>query len=377
MDPVERTVRVLYPPNGALVRLRTEDDWQRDVEPVAVEQDGACHVFRLLLTKPSLYLKPVLRRGDDVRWAVGPNVLIVAALEHVARDLHPYFDSPMSCSETVLHDVEGHEGGRRHACRVYLPPGYGENTLHRYPVAYMQDGQNLFFPQEAAFGQTWRVRETLERLTAMNQTSEMIIVGIEPEDRMEDYTRPGYEAYGRFVVDVLKPRVDAQLRTRPDAASTAVIGSSLGGVVSFYMAWQHPQVFGMAACLSSTFGYKDDLRERVAEEPRRDLRLYLDSGFPRDNFEVTKQMAASLLDRGFQFGHDLLYLAFPDAQHKETAWATRLHIPFQFLFGAAHAIQGLRAPPAHPLPPEPSVPPEPPPTRGASPAKAGRKRRSA
>ena len=339
MDPVERTVRVFYPPVDAAVRLRTEDDWARDVEPVAVEQDGACHVFRLRLERPFLYLKPVLRRGDDVRWSAGDNVLIVAAFDQVPRDVYPYFLAPVRCSEADLHEVPSRDGSRSHACRVYLPPGYAENTLQRFPVAYMQDGHNLFFPQEAAQGQTWRVRETLERLTTMNQTTEMIVVGVQPEDRMEDYTKPGYEAYGRFLAHDLKPLVDSRYRTLPEASSTAVIGSSLGGVVSMYLAWEHPSVFGMAACLSSTFGHKDDLRDRVAEEPRRDVRLYLDSGFPSDNFEVTKQLAATLLERGWRFGQDLLYLAFPEGVHREAAWATRLHIPFQFLFGATRQLR--------------------------------------
>jgi predicted alpha/beta superfamily hydrolase len=352
MDPVERTVRVFYPPTDGAMRLRTESDWDHDVEPVGVEQGGTCHVFRLRLTKPFLYLKPVLRRGDEVRWAAGPNVLIVAALEEVARDLHPYFLAPVSCSEAALHEVESRDGSRRHACRVYLPPGYGENTLQRYPVAYMQDGQNLFFPEEAFQGQTWRVRETLERLTMMNQATEMIVVGVQPRDRMADYTRPGYESYGRFLAEDLKPRVDAEYRTLPEASSTAVIGSSLGGVAAFYLAWEHPTSFGMAACLSSTFGHQDDLRERVAAEPRRDIRLYLDSGYPKDNFEVTKQLAATLFERGWRLGTDLLYLAFPEAAHREAAWATRLHIPFQFLFGASRQLRELtaRATPQAPAP---------------------------
>ncbi len=341
MDPVERTVRVFYPPTDAAMRLRAEPDWERDIEPVSVEQGGTCHVFRLKLTHPFLYLKPVLRRGDDVRWSAGANVLIVAALEQVARDVYPYFLAPVACSEAALHEVESQDGSRCHGVRVYLPPGYAENTLQRFPVAYMQDGHNLFFPQEAFQGQTWRVRETLERLTTMNQTTEMIVVGVQPEDRMEDYTKPGYEPYGRFLAHDLKPRVDAEYRTLPEASSTAVIGSSLGGVVALYLAWEHPTSFGMAACLSSTFGHKDDLRERVAEEPRRDIRLYLDSGYPSDNFEVTKQLAATLFERGWRSGTDLLYLAFPEAAHREAAWATRLHIPFQFLFGASRQLREL------------------------------------
>lgn len=343
MDPIERTVRVLYPPTDAQVRLRTEDDWTRDVEPVAVEQDGACHVFRLRLARPFLYFKPVLRRGDGIRWAAGPNVLIVAALEDLARDVYPYFVAPVECSEADLHEVESRDGARRHACRVFLPPGYAENTLQRFPVAYMQDGHNLFFPEEAAAGRTWRVRETLERLTTMNQTTEMIVVGVQPADRMEDYTKPGYEGYGRFLAQDLKPLVDGRFRTQPEASSTAVIGSSLGGVVSLYLAWEHPEAFGMAACMSSTFGHKDDLRERVAGEPRRDLHLYLDSGFPSDNFEVTKQLAATLVGRGWRLGTDLLSFAFPEAAHREDAWATRLHSPFQFLFGASRQLRELSA----------------------------------
>jgi predicted alpha/beta superfamily hydrolase len=263
----------------------------------------------------------------------------VAALEGYTRDVYPYFDAPQACAEASLREESGDDGTRRHSFRVFLPPGYAENTLQRYPVAYMQDGQNLFFRGEAFQGRTWRVRETVALLTEMNQAAEMIVVGIQPRDRMADYTKPGYEEYGRFLVEELKPRVDAEFRTQKEAAATAVMGSSLGGVVSLYLAWQHAGTFGMAACLSSTFGHADDLRERIADEPRRDLRLYLDSGYPRDNFEVTKQMVALLVDRGYRLGEDLLYLAFPEARHDESAWATRLHVPFQFLFGASRQLQ--------------------------------------
>ena len=72
------------------------------------------------------------------------------------------------------------------------------------------------------------------------------------------------------------------------------MGASLGGVVSFFLGWEYPQVFGNVACLSSSFGYRDDLLRRVKEDcldDRRDLRIYLDSGWPRDNYETTVTMA--------------------------------------------------------------------------------------
>ena len=87
-------------------------------------------------------------------------------------------------------------------------------------------------------------------------------------------------------------------------------GSSLGGVVSFYTVWQYPEVFGAAACMSSTFSHKDDLLERVLSEPKRNVGFYLDSGWPGDNYEVTVAMALALVSRGWRYGRDLFTYVF-------------------------------------------------------------------
>jgi predicted alpha/beta superfamily hydrolase len=203
----------------------------------------------------------------------------------------------------------------------------------------MQDGKNLFFPEEAFAGTEWRVDETMDRLDQMNAIRKAIVVGVHPADRMKDYTRPGYESYGRFLVETLKPTIDATYRTRPGREDTVVVGSSLGGVVSLYMVWHHADVFGRAACLSSTFGVFDDLFSRIASEPRRDILLYLDSGWPRDNYDATNAMRDLLLARGFRLGVDLLQFSAPEGLHSEASWAARLHIPFQFFFGRAWLAQ--------------------------------------
>jgi predicted alpha/beta superfamily hydrolase len=229
--------------------------------------------------------------------------------------------------------VPGGSGDYAHKVRVYQPPGYDENTLKRYPVLYMHDGTNLFFPEESFLGETWQVDETMDTLDAMNVIDKCIVVGVYAGDRMNEYTKPGYEGYGRFLVESLKPFIDGGFRTLGGPDNTAVMGSSLGGVVSFYLGWQWPQVFGMAACLSSTFGYRDDFFQRVRSEPKRDVRFYLDSGWPEDNYEPTQGMRDLLASRGYRSGEDLLYYAFPQAEHSERFWASRLHIPFQFFFG--------------------------------------------
>jgi predicted alpha/beta superfamily hydrolase len=170
-------------------------------------------------------------------------------------------------------------------------------------------------------------------LDKMNAIEEAIVVGIFPNDRMTEYTQPGYEDYGRFLVETLKPLIDRKYRTLGGPMNTAAMGSSLGGVVSFYLGWQWPDVFGKIACLSSTFDYRDNLLERVSAEPKRKIRIYLDSGWPGDNYEATRSMRDRLIWKGYRPGSELFYLAFPEAKHDENAWAARSPIPFQFLFG--------------------------------------------
>ena len=170
-------------------------------------------------------------------------------------------------------------------------------------------------------------------LDKMNAIEEVIVVGIHPNDRMNEYTMPGYEDYGRFLVESLKPLIDGKYRTLTGPANTAAMGSSLGGVVSFYLGWQWPEVFGKIACLSSTFTYRDNLLDRVSTESKRKLRIYLDSGWPGDNYEDTRSMRDRLIWKGYRPGSELFYIAFPEAKHDENAWASRSPIPFQFLFG--------------------------------------------
>ena len=326
------TIRVHYPLSSGRMALRTDGDWDRDIKPVSVSRDGTRFDFCLEPDKPYVYFKPVIRENGTIHWAQGDNYLAFPS-GRGARNVHPYFFADPVCSACVLQRVPSAGAMKEHAVRVFYPPGYHENTLARYPVLYMHDGQNLFFPGEAFNGQHWKVQETLRILDSMSLVKKAIVVGIYPGDRKADYTSPGYEAYGRFIVEELKPWVDSTYRTLKGPAHTAVMGSSLGGVVSLFLGWQWPEVFGKVACMSSTFGWKDDLFDRVESEQRRAISIYLDSGWPRDNYEVTRSMRALLQRRGFQDGRDLLYFAFPEARHDERHWAVRAHVPFQFFFG--------------------------------------------
>lgn len=339
----ERQVRVIYPLESGRIVLSTGPAWDAHLEPAAVGGDGHVFEFTLRSEHPFLYCKPCVVAGAGVRPACGPGNLILMT-EPGSHDLYPHFSAEEGgrISSVIKHDSA--ILGRTHLFRVYFPPGYRENTLKRYPVVYMQDGRNLFFPQESFLGAEWQVDETLDLLNSMSMIDQTIVVGLYAERREEEYTAPGYRDYGRSLVEEIKPLVDARCRTLTGPAETGVMGASLGGVVSFYMAWEWPEVFGRAACLSSTFGWRDDLIGRVLGEPKRAIRVYLDSGWPGDNYEVTLSMSMALIECGYRFGRDFLYFVFPKAPHSETSWAARLHLPFQLFSGkVVRAARRFRA----------------------------------
>ena len=265
---------------------------------MAVSSDGNTATFEIEAQQPFVYFKPCLIKNGGMHWAVGTNNLLIMAGED-NRVVYPYFFSDPRGRFSPLVEVESAILNRRHRLRVYLPPGYEENTLARYPFAYMQDGQNLFFPHEAFQHKDWGVNETSQILRTMQAIEDFIIVGVHSDERREEeYTKPGYEAYARSIVEELVPAEQLFLRTTRNRLDRTMWGSSLGGVVSFYTVWQHPEVFGGAVCMSSTFSHKDDLLERVLSEPKRKIGFYLDSGWPGDNYEVTVAMALALVSRG-------------------------------------------------------------------------------
>ena len=340
---LRRRLRVAYPAGNGRMVLRTEQDWDKTIEPVSVSEDGNTSTFEVEADQPFLYFKPCLVQDDKVHWSVGPNKLLLME-EDERRISYPCFFSSEKGQFSELIEIPSKILGRVHRVRAYAPPGYYENTLSTYPVAFMQDGQNLFFPAEAFMGRDWQVDQTSATLSAMCAVEDYVFVGIYSEDRMLDYTKPGYEPYARSLAEEIVPEAERRLRIGKHRRFRSVWGSSLGGVVSFYSVWQHPDVFGSGVCMSSTFSHKDNLIDRVLTEPRRDVGFYLDSGWPGDNYEVTIGMAMALVSRGWRYGHNLFHLAFPLAEHDERAWGMRLHLPLQFLNGAVARASRVDAP---------------------------------
>ena len=341
---LKRNLRVSYPVgHDEELVLRTEQDWNKDVQASSVSEDGNTWTFQLEADQPFLYFKPALVRNGELYWSVGSNKLVLME-ESDRRVSYPSFFSGERGHFSELIEIPSKILDRVHRIRIYFPPGYEENTQASYLAGFMQDGQNLFFPEEAFMGQEWHVDETTDTLSAMSATEGFVFVGIYSEDRMRDYTRPGYEPYAQSLAQEIVPEIQRLVRISHHRRHNSVWGSSLGGVVSFYSVWQHPDVFGYGVCISSTFSHKDNLIERVLHERQRDVAFYLDSGWPGDNYEVTLGMAMALESRGWRYGHNLFHQVFPNAEHDERAWGMRLHLPLQFLSGAVARASRLRTP---------------------------------
>ena len=194
----KRKFRVCYPPGTGTLVIRTELDWERDVHPSALSSDGSTATFEIEAQQPFVHFKPCLIKNGSLHWAVGTNNLLIMAGDD-DRVVYPFFFSDARGRFSPLVEVESAILDRHHRLRVYLPPGYEENTLARYPFAYMQDGQNLFFPHEAFQHKDWGVKETSQILRAMQAIEDFIIVGVySGERREEEYTKPGLRGLCAF-----------------------------------------------------------------------------------------------------------------------------------------------------------------------------------
>lgn len=217
---------------------------------------------------------------------------------------------------------------------VYLPDGYAQSNI-RYPVIYMQDGQNLFDPSRGYMGQTWRAETTLNDLIARKLITPVIVVAIDnTAARMDEYIpEKQADAYLDYVTHTLKPQVDQSFKTKTDRFNTAIMGSSLGGLVSLYAGVKYPETFGRIGALSPSIWWNNrsilGVYQQAAVLP---LKVYLDSGTDGgEEPQHVNDLARLLEQRGFQ--RATLYSFIQNgANHSEYFWAMRLPLALQFLF---------------------------------------------
>lgn len=227
---------------------------------------------------------------------------------------------------------------------VWLPPGYMLNARRRYPVVYFQDGQNIFDPLTAFLGQCWQAGERAQELIRRRAIMPPIMVAVYNTgfNRMNEYAPSRAEftgwngekckstgdakRYARFFTAELMPFIAARYRTLPGTRYTSLVGSSMGALVSLYMALWYPREFGAVAALSPSLDWdgRRVLRDFSALHKKSSARLWLDVGTAEPGWEVAQYFRDILVGRGWAQGGDLEYREVAGAVANEAAWAARL-----------------------------------------------------
>ncbi len=233
---------------------------------------------------------------------------------------------------------------------VYRPASSHADASRSLPVLYLHDGQNLFDGRTSYIpGRTWGIQETADALIAAGEVAPLLIVGIyhAGEKRVDEYT-PTRDAgvgaggqaalYGRMLLEEIMPFIGRQYRVLPGPESTGVGGSSLGGLLSLYLALENSGVFGKTAVLSPSLWWADrSIFSFLPKEPRQEAekpRIWLDMGMSEGSSGLRDAdlLHRTLVQTGWVDGADVSYLRVPGGTHEESAWAKRVGPMLKFLF---------------------------------------------
>lgn len=237
---------------------------------------------------------------------------------------------------------------------VWLPPNYTEEDSS-YQVLYMHDGQNVFNPETSYNGNDWMVDEVMTNLIQEGKVPKTIVVAVwnTGETRFAEYmpNKPkdaplmGYneiisDEYLKFLVEELKPFVDDNYRTKPEAEFTSVMGSSMGALISLYAIMEYPNIFGAAGSVSTHWPVAenggDDFMSYIPQalpDPTTH-RIYFDFGTRGldSEYEPYQQKVDKMMEeRGYTKGENWITKKFEGHDHKEQFWAMRVDEALQFI----------------------------------------------
>ena len=262
---------------------------------------------------------------------------------------------PDAMGELRIHTLSSHCFGNTRQLRVWLPPGYtsAENQGRRYPVFYLNDGQNLFDPATAFAGVDWHVGESLLRLIGESAVPPMIVVGIDNAtvERIREFlpykalyppvSKPLGKRYPDFLIHEIMPFIQRTYRVAKGARNTGLGGSSLGALIALYTVISRPGVFGKLLLESPSLFVSNrqllkDSRTVVSWPQRIFLGVGTQESRQRDRdqriVDDVRSLAHTLHLAGLRERRLRLEIQ-EGASHCEAAWAERFPRAATFLFG--------------------------------------------
>jgi predicted alpha/beta superfamily hydrolase len=254
-----------------------------------------------------------------------------------------------------LHEFQSRIFRNTRLLRVWLPPGYddAENEGRRYPVVYLNDGQNLFESATSFTGVEWQVDETADRLIREGAVPPMMIVGMDNtgKDRLREYMphrsmnpmmlRVQGRHYPDFLIKEVMPFVARNYRVATGPENTGLGGSSLGALIALYTAMARPGVIGRLLLESPSLWVSNRQTLKESRSVRMwPERIFLAAGTAEaGNAERSRTVVddvrelAAILRRAVLSEKRLRLLIKDGAGHNEGAWAERFPEALQFLFG--------------------------------------------
>jgi enterochelin esterase-like enzyme len=218
---------------------------------------------------------------------------------------------------TETLDLPADAQGRKRAARAYLPPGYDESS-ERYPVVYFGDGIEYIERASATV--------IADNLLAERKMRPVIMVFLAPVDRNKEYWMN--TAYVDWLVKELVPMIDSKYRTKAAPGSRAIAGASLGGLISAYAAFTHPDVFGNVLGQSSAFQVDDGrIINDFATRERKPVNFYLEAGRYESLVDSNRKMKEALEKKGYKLAYREV-----NAGHNWTHWADTLADALSYLF---------------------------------------------
>jgi predicted alpha/beta superfamily hydrolase len=259
---------------------------------------------------------------------------------------------------TLTGNIQKHRAFRsrilnnRRDVLVYLPAGYRRFSSRRYPVLYLNDGQNIFDAATSFAGVEWGVDETAQRLLRNRLIAPLIVVAINNtgDDRIHEYaptrgvisqteqrkkrSKGLGRKYGQFLVEELKPYIDKQYRTRAEAEFTGIGGSSLGGLISLALGLWFPSVFNRLMVMSPAVWWDNEIIVKMVEDldEKLPLKIWLDTGTHEEGWHRAQHLRDALVGNGWKLYDDLQYSEIPGGEHAEAAWAARVDPALRYLY---------------------------------------------
>ncbi|MFW5788167.1 MAG: alpha/beta hydrolase, partial [Halanaerobiales bacterium] len=165
-----------------------------------------------------------------------------------------------------IEDFYSHKLNNHRNIKIYLPPSYSSKHYKYYPVLYTHDGQNVFEGTESYSGDSWDLHKRTEYLIENNMIEEIIIIAVDnmKEKRLHEYAyedgtyqgkkvKAEADNYEKFITEELMPVIEEEFRVKEGPENTALMGSSMGGLVTFNLGLRHPDLFGKLAVMSPSF----------------------------------------------------------------------------------------------------------------------------